>query len=95
MIFHATGIDEIEENNYVVVGELTIRGVSRPLTIPLQLVGLERDQTGALRAGLEGARRIDRREWGVEWNTRLDSGGMLVSEKITLEFELSLIKREG
>lgn len=95
MIFKATNVDEVDEDNYVVVGELSIRGTSRPLTIPLQLVGLERDQTGALRAGLEGTRRIDRREWGVEWNTRLDSGGMLVSEKITLEFELPLVKREN
>ncbi|OAV60501.1 YceI family protein [Enteractinococcus helveticum] len=94
MIFTATSVDEIEENNYVVVGELTIREIARPVTVPLQLRGLERDPFGALRAGLEGTRRIDRREWGLEWNTPLDSGGVLVSEKITLEFELSLVKRE-
>ena len=45
-----------------------------------------------MRAGLEGSRRIDRKDWGVTWNTKLDSGGVLVSDKITLEFELSLIK---
>lgn len=94
MIFTATDVDEVEENNYVVVGDLTIRDITRQVTIPLQVRGLERDHTGALRAGLEGTRRIDRKEWGLEWNTPLDSGGMLVSEKITLEFELSLVKRE-
>lgn len=72
-----------------------VRGVTRPLTVPLELIGLERDHTGALRAGLEGTRRIDRKDWGISWNTPLDSGGVLVSEKITLEFELSLIKREA
>src|SRR5699024_5056281 len=41
----------------------------------------------------EGSRRIDRKDWGVTWNTKLDSGGVLVSDKITLEFELSLIKK--
>ena len=95
MLFRATNIEEIEERNYVVVGELSIRGVTRPLTVPLELIGLERDHTGALRAGLEGTRRIDRKDWGISWNTPLDSGGVLVSEKITLEFELSLIKREA
>ena len=94
MVYTASGIDEVDEDNYVVVGELTLRGITRPLTIPLAMVGLERDQTGALRAGLEGTRRIARREWDISWNTPLDSGGVLVSDKITLEFELSLIKRE-
>ena len=94
MVYTASGIDEVDEDNYVVVGELTLRGITRPLTIPLAMVGLERDQTGALRAGLEGTRRIARREWDISWNTPLDSGGVLVSDKITLEFELSLVKRE-
>ena len=44
------------------------------------------------REGFEGTRRIDRRDWGVSWNTPLDSGGLLVSDKINLEFELSLVK---
>lgn len=94
MLFSSTGIDEVEEDNFIVIGELTVRGITRPLTIPLELIGVERDPTGALRAGLEGTRRIDRKDWGITWNTPLDSGGVLVSDKITLEFELSLIKRE-
>ena len=95
MIYTAHTIDEIDDQNYVVVGELDIGGTARPLTLPLELTGVERDQTGALRAGLEGTRRITRKEWGISWNTPLDSGGVLVSDKITLEFELSLIKRES
>lgn len=94
MVFTANGVDEVEEGNYVVVGELTIRGITRPLTIPLELTGIGRDQTGALRAGLEGTRRITRKDWDISWNTPLDAGGVLVSEKITLEFEMSLIKAE-
>ncbi len=95
MIYTAHTIDEIDDQNYVVVGELDIGGTARPLTLPLELTGVERDQTGALRAGLEGTRRVTRKEWGISWNTPLDSGGVLVSDKITLEFELSLIKRES
>ena len=68
MLFTATSVDEIEENNYVVVGELTIRDITRQVTVPLQLRGLERDPFGSLRAGLEGTRRIDRREWGMEYS---------------------------
>lgn len=44
---------------------------------------------------VEGKRRIDRKDWGVTWNTTLDSGGLLVSDKIILEFELFLIKEQS
>ena len=91
IVFVSSSIDEVEENSFIVNGELTIRDVTRPISVPLELVGIDTDHTGALRAGLEGARRIDRKDWDVRWNTVLDSGGVLVSDKITLEFELSLI----
>ncbi|AZL05828.1 YceI family protein [Brevibacterium aurantiacum] len=90
--FKSTGVDEVEEGSYIVNGDLTIRDITRPVSVPLELLGIDHDQTGALRAGFEGKRRIDRKDWGVTWNTTLDSGGLLVSDTITLEFELSLIK---
>lgn len=90
--FTSTGMDEVDESRFIVSGDLTIRGISRPITIPLELTGIDTDADGSLRAGLEGGRRIDRKDWGVTWNTPLDSGGVLVSDKISLEFELSLIK---
>ena len=79
----------------MVSGDLTIRDITKPITIPIEFTGVETDAFGALRAGFEGTRRIDRREYGLEWNMALDSGGWLVSEKITLEFELSAIKRDS
>lgn len=90
--FESTSVDEVRENGFIVNGNLTIRDVTRPISLPLELVGVDTDQMGNLRAGLEGTRRIDRKDWGVTWNTPLDSGGVLVSDKITLEFELSLVK---
>lgn len=92
--FESTSIDEIDENSFVVTGELTIREVTDTVSIPLELIGIDTDQLGNLRAGLEGTRRIDRKDWDVRWNTQLDSGGVLVSDKVTLEFELSLVKAE-
>ena len=83
------------DGHFILVGDLTIRDVTKPITIPIEFTGVETDAFGALRAGFEGTRRIDRREYGLEWNMPLDSGGWLVSEKITLEFEISAIKRES
>ena len=90
--FVSSAIDEVDEGSYIVTGELTIRDMTKTVSVPLELIGVETDPYGELRAGLEGSRRIDRKDWGVTWNTKLDSGGVLVSDKITLEFELSLIK---
>ena len=90
--FVSSAIDEVDEGSYIVTGELTIRDMTKTVSVPLELIGVETDPYGDLRAGLEGSRRIDRKDWGVTWNTKLDSGGVLVSDKITLEFELSLIK---
>ena len=90
--FESTQIEEVEDRAYMVSGNLTIRDITKFVTIPIELIGVQTDAFGALRAGFEGSRRINRRDFGLEWNMPLDSGGMLVSEKISLEFEISAIK---
>ncbi|WP_144793396.1 YceI family protein [Kocuria palustris] len=90
--FASSAVDEIDENQFIVTGDLSIRGITRSISVPLEMTGMDADHLGLLRFGLEGSRRIDRKDWGVSWNTPLDSGGVLVSDKITLEFELSLVK---
>lgn len=92
--FVSTRIEEIEDNAYLVTGDLTIKDVTQSLSIPIAMTGVERDAFGVLRAGFEGTRKVNRRDYGLEWNMPLDSGGVLVSERITLEFEISTIKRE-
>jgi polyisoprenoid-binding protein YceI len=92
--FVSSRIDQIEEMNFIVIGNLTIRGVTQEISLPIEFLGVVRDPAGQLRAGFEGSRRIDRQQFGVKWNTALDSGGVLVSDKITLEFEVSAVKVE-
>ncbi|MEJ1087471.1 YceI family protein [Microbacterium sp. Mu-80] len=92
--FVSTHIEEVDDRAFGVTGDLTIRDVTRQVMIPLALVGIETGAYGELRAGFEGSRRLNRRDFGLEWNTPLDSGGVLVSEKITLEFEISAVKTE-
>jgi polyisoprenoid-binding protein YceI len=91
--FTSTLIEEVEDNAYMVSGDLTIRDITRPIVIPLALMGVELDSFGFTRAGFEGSRRINRRDFGLSWNMALDSGGLMVSERIMLEFELSAVKR--
>lgn len=92
--FKSSRVDQVDEGHFIVIGDVTIRGVTKEISIPLDFIGVERDPMGNLRAGFEGSRRIDRQDFGLKWNTALDSGGVLVSDKITLEFEVSAIKVE-
>ena len=91
--FHSTQIEEVEDNAYMVSGDLTILDITRQIVIPLALVGVQVDAFGETRAGFEGSRRINRRDFGLEWNMPLDAGGLLVSERIMLEFEISAVKQ--
>ena len=62
------------------------------MTIPFEFEGAATDPFGNLRAGFEGAVTINRKDYGITWNAALETGGVLVSEKVTLEFEVSAIK---
>lgn len=84
----AKGSDELE-----VTGDLTIKGQTKSVTIPFEYEGTATDPFGNLRAGFEGKTVINRSDYGLSWNAALETGGVLVSEKITLEFEVSAIKQ--
>jgi polyisoprenoid-binding protein YceI len=76
---------------WTVTGDLTIKGVTNPVTIDFESTGSARDPYGNLRVGFEGATSINRKDWGLTWNAALETGGVLVSEKIKLEFDVSAI----
>ena len=93
--FVSSNIEEIHERAYIVTGDLTIRDVTQQITVPLELAGVMVDSFGMTRVGFEGSRRVRRRDFGLEWNMPMDKGGVLVSEKIDLEFEISAVKRDA
>lgn len=90
--FASTSVQKVDESNYKVTGDLTIKGQTHPVTIPFELSGPVQDPWGNQRIGLEGRTEINRKDWGVNFNVALEAGGLLVSDKITLEFDVSAIK---
>jgi polyisoprenoid-binding protein YceI len=90
--FTSTAVEPIDTHNYRVTGDLTIKGVTRPVTVDFAYTGSATDPFGNLRIGLEGAVTVNRKDWGVNWNAALEAGGVLVSEKATLELDVSAIK---
>ena len=77
---------------FELTGDLTIKGVTKPVTVPFEFEGAATDPFGNLRVGFEGTVTINRKDYGVTWNAALETGGVLVSDKVTLEFEVSAIK---
>ena len=90
--FSSTGVRQVDDTTFEVTGDLTIKGVTKPITIPFTFEGAAKDPFGHLRAGFEGSVTINRKDYGITWNAALETGGVLVSDKVTLEFEVSAIK---
>ncbi|HKC27151.1 MAG TPA: YceI family protein [Jatrophihabitans sp.] len=90
--FKSTSIAHEGGDDFVVTGDLTIKGVTKSIEFPLEFQGAATDPFGNNRIGLEGSVVINRKDWGVNWNAALETGGVLVSDKITLEFEISAVR---
>jgi polyisoprenoid-binding protein YceI len=90
--FVSTEVRPTGPTSLAVTGDLTVRGVTRPITVPFEFEGAATDPFGNLRAGFEGSVAINRKDYGITWNAALEAGGVLVSDKVTLEFEVSAIK---
>lgn len=90
--FSSTAVDKVDDDTFRVTGDLTIKGVTKPVTVDLDYAGTAVDPFGNHRLGLEGNVVVNRKDWGLNWNAPLETGGVLISEKVTLEFEVSAIK---
>lgn len=91
--FTSTGVTRVGDDTFVLVGDLTIKDVTKTVEVEFEHTGTARDPWGQTRAGFEGRAVINRKDWGVNFNAALETGGLLVSEKITLEFDLSAVKQ--
>ncbi len=75
-------------------GDLTIRGVTRPVVLDVEYVGSIKNPWGMTSAGFNARTKINRKDWGLNWNQALETGGVLVGDQINIEIELELIKQE-
>lgn len=92
--FMSTAVEQVGAANYRVTGDLTIKGVTKPVNVDFEYTGAAIDPYGNQRVGFEGKTTVNRKDWGVSWNAALEAGGVLVSEKVTLEFEVSAIRAD-
>lgn len=90
--FVSTGIRDVSGDGFVLDGDLTIKGVTKPVSLDVEFGGVSPDPFGNTRAGFSATTTVDRGDWGLTWNAALETGGVLVSKKITLTLDLSVIK---
>jgi polyisoprenoid-binding protein YceI len=90
--FTSTAVRQTGDTDFEVDGDLTVKDVTKPVTIAISHEGSATDPYGNLRIGFEGKTTISRKEFGITWNAALETGGVLVGDKIALEFDISAIK---
>ncbi|NEA68832.1 YceI family protein [Streptomyces sp. SID12488] len=92
MTFRSTKAESLGGADYRITGDLEILGTTRPISIDLEFNGAAKDPFGNERVGFEGKAEILRSDWGLKWNAALETGGVLVSDKIKLNFDISAIR---
>jgi polyisoprenoid-binding protein YceI len=93
MVFESTEVRQRGDDVFEMVGKLTIKDVTRPLTITAELEGVNADPWGNTKIGFEGSSSFSRKDFGLTWNVALEAGGVLVSDKITLTLDVQAAKQ--
>jgi polyisoprenoid-binding protein YceI len=92
LTFQSKAIEQVDEENYRLTGDLTIAGTTNEVVIDAEVTGTDLDPWGNTRVGLEASTQIDRTEFGLTWNQALESGGVLVGKKVKIQLEISAVK---
>jgi polyisoprenoid-binding protein YceI len=90
-VFSGTGVKQ-KGDHFALVGDLTIAGVTHPVEFDLEFDGVSTDPWGNTKAGFTAGTEISRKEWGLEWNVALETGGVLVGDKVKIELDIQAVR---
>lgn len=91
MTFTSTKVVQ-DGDDFAVTGDLTIKGVTRSVILELEFNGVSKDPWGGTRAGFSAETEINRKDFGLEWNVVMETGGVLVGEKIKIELDIQAVQ---
>jgi len=91
--FRSTSVEMGRDGTAKVTGDLTVKDVTRPVTLDVEFDGAQADPWGGQRLGFSASAEIDREDWGLTWNVALETGGVLVGKKIRLELNVEAVKQ--
>lgn len=92
MTFTANKMEKISDENYKMHGDLTIKGISKPVQLDVEFGGIGKDPWGNTKAGFTVNGKIKRSDFGLTWNAPLETGGVLVSDEVRINSEIQLVK---
>ena len=93
MTFRSTSLERVAEDNFKMYGDLTIKGITNPITLDMEFAGIvPKDPFGNTKAGFLVAGKINRKDWGIIWNAALDHGGMAVSDTVKIFCPIELLR---
>jgi polyisoprenoid-binding protein YceI len=90
--FESTSVNKVNDEHFKVSGSLTIRGVSKPVTLDTEYFGRQKDPWGGERTGFSAKTSIDRRDFGLVFNIPLDGGGFVVGDKVDITLDAQAVK---
>ena len=92
--FKSTSVTKKGEGQFEVEGELTMRGVSKTIVLPVEFLGYAQDNRGNNKAGFSTRTQLNRKDFGIIWNSTLDSGGVVLGDQVDIEINLELNKKK-
>ena len=93
LTFRSTRVELVGDSHARLHGDLTIRGLSRPVTLDVEYAGTAKSPWGTTSAGFSASTRINRKDWDLNWNVALETGGILVGDTININIELEIVKQ--
>jgi len=93
MTFKSSRIEQLDDQHGRLHGELTIRDVTKPVVLNVEYAGMAKSPWGTTSAGFSAESRINRKDWGLNWNVALETGGWLVSDEIRISVEVELVQQ--
>ena len=91
--FKSKRIERVGSENVRLVGDLTIKDVTKEVVLDVEYAGQAKSPWGTINAGFTAKTKINRKDWGLTWNVALETGGVLVGEEITISIELEIVKQ--
>jgi polyisoprenoid-binding protein YceI len=91
--FKSTRIEKVNDGEFRIYGDLTLHGVTHEVPLAATLLGVATDMQGNRRAGFTVQTTFSRKDFGLNWNVALESGGVLVSDKVTIEIDAEIVER--
>jgi polyisoprenoid-binding protein YceI len=93
MTFKSRRVEKLGENHGRLIGDLTIRGITKEVALDVEYTGQAKSPWGTTSAGFTARTKVNRKDWGLNWNVALETGGVLVGDTVNIESEAEIVKQ--